>query len=285
VDITLILGTAAVLGAVALLAWSLHARPSAARVNLFAGLAVAPLERRTSPGSRLLLRAGALARRIAPTSLVASLETKLAQAGHPAGLDLGKLLGIKALVGAGTLLLGLLAGNPLIAVAGAALGFFMPDVWLGVRRDKRKEAMRMAAADMIDQLTICVEAGLGFDAALARVASVNEGPLAIELSHTIRDMRAGVPRPQALRGLADRSDVPEIRQLVLALLQAQKHGIPIADALRVQASEMRTKRRQLTEEKAAKMPVKIIFPTLLCMMPAMFIVILGPAAMRITQTI
>jgi tight adherence protein C len=85
--------------------------------------------------------------------------------------------------------------------------------------------------------------------------------------------------------LADRSDVPEIRQLVLALLQAQKHGIPIADALRVQASEMRTKRRQLTEEKAAKMPVKIIFPTLLCMMPAMFIVILGPAAMRITQTI
>jgi tight adherence protein C len=285
VDTTLILGAAAVLGAVALLAWSLRARPSAAKVNLFAGLAVAQPASRTPSGSRVLLRAGALARRIAPTSLIASLETKLAQAGHPGGLDLGKLLGIKLLVGVGTLLLGLLAGNPLIAVAGGALGFFMPDVWLGVQRDKRKEAMRMAAADMIDQLTICVEAGLGFDAALARVAAANEGPLAVELSHTIRDMRAGVPRPQALHGLADRSDVPEIRQLVLALLQAQKHGIPIADALRVQASEMRTKRRQLTEEKAAKMPVKIIFPTLLCMMPAMFIVILGPAAMRITQTI
>ena len=185
----------------------------------------------------------------------------------------------------GTLLLGLLAGNPLMAVAAGGLGFFMPDVWLGMRRDKRKEAMRLAAADMIDQLTICIEAGLGFDAALARVAGANDGPLAHELSHTIRDMRAGVPRPQALRGLADRSDVPEIRQLVLALLQAQKHGIPIADALRIQASEMRTKRRQLTEEKAAKMPVKIIFPTLLCMMPAMFIVILGPAAMSITRTL
>jgi tight adherence protein C len=284
-DTTLILGAASVLGAVALLAWSLRARPSAARVNLFAGLPVASPSSRPSSGRGVLVRAGALARRIAPTSLVAGLETKLAQAGHPAGLDLGKILGIKLLVGVGTLLLGLLAGNPLIAVAGGALGFFMPDVWLGVQRDKRKEAMRMAAADMIDQLTICVEAGLGFDAALARVAGANEGPLAVELSHTIRDMRAGVPRPQALHGLADRSDVPEIRQLVLALLQAQKHGVPIADALRVQASEMRTKRRQLTEEKAAKMPVKIIFPTLLCMMPAMFIVILGPAAMRITQTI
>ena len=284
-DIVLILGVGAVVGAGALLWWSLKNRPSPASANLFAGLPVPPTEARRSADRGIVGRAGELVRRVAPAPVIASLETKLVQAGHPLGLDLPRLLGVKVAVSVATLLLGLLGGNPLIAVAGAGLGFFMPDVWLGMQRDKRKESMRLAAADMIDQFTICVEAGLGFDAALARVARANEGPLAHELSHTIRDMRAGVPRPQALRGLADRSDVPEIRQFVLALLQAQKHGIPIADALRIQASEMRTKRRQLTEEKAAKMPVKIIFPTLLCMMPAMFIVILGPAVIRITQTL
>ena len=225
-DIVLILGVGAVIGAVALLWWSLRNRPSPASANLFAGLPTARSEARRSADHDVLRRAGDVVRRVAPASLVTSLETKLVQAGHPLGLDLAHLLGIKVVVGVGTLLLGLLAGNPLMAVAAGGLGFFMPDVWLGMQRDKRKEAMRLAAADMIDQLTICVEAGLGFDAALARVAGANDGPLAHELSHTIRDMRAGVPRPQALRGLADRSDVPEIRQVVLALLQAPEARHP-----------------------------------------------------------
>jgi tight adherence protein C len=284
-NIALVFGVAAVVGAVALLWWGLSARPSRAAANLYSGLPVTVPTARKSALSTGTRRAGDLVRRIVPARLVDGLQTKLVQAGHPYGLDVARILAIKLAVSITTLLLALLAGNPLIAVAAGGLGFFLPDVWLGAQRDKRKEAMRLAAADMIDQMTICVEAGLGFDAALARVARANEGPLAYELSHTLRDMRAGVPRSQALRALAARSDVPEIRQLVLALLQAQKHGVPIADALRIQASEMRVKRRQLTEEKAAKMPVKIVFPTLLCMMPAMFIVILGPAVIRMVDTI
>ena len=105
-----------------------------------------------------------------------------------------------------------------------------------------------------------MEAGLGFDAALARVATTTEGPLTEELRHTISDIQAGVPRAQALRTLADRAQIVEIRQLVTALLQAQKHGVPIAQTLRTQSAEMRMKRKQRTEEKAAKLTVKMLFP-------------------------
>ena len=124
--------------------------------------------------------------------------------------------------------------------------FFLPDYWVLSVRDKRQAAMQADAADVIDQLTICVEAGLGFDAALARVATTTEGPLTDELRHTISDIQAGVPRPQALRTLADRAQIVEIRQLVTALLQAQKHGVPMAETLRIQSAEMRLKRKQRT---------------------------------------
>ena len=171
----------------------------------------------------------------------------------------------------------LLVGQPLFALVAAGLLFFLPDYWVLSTRDKRQAAMQAKAADTIDQLTICVEAGLGLDAALARVATTTEGPLTDELRHTISDIQAGVPRAQALRTLADRAQIPEIRQLVTALLQAQKHGVPMAETLRIQSSEMRLKRKQRTEEKAAKLTVKMLFPIIVCYLPVFMIITVVPA--------
>jgi tight adherence protein C len=145
--------------------------------------------------------------------------------------------------------------------------------------------MQSDAADVIDQLTICVEAGLGFDAALARVAGTTEGPLTDEFRHMLSDIRAGVPRAQALRALADRTQIPEVRQLVSALLQAQKHGVSIAETLRIQSAEMRDKRKQRTEERAAKLAVKMIFPIVACFLPVFFIVTVVPAMISLGRAL
>jgi tight adherence protein C len=130
-----------------------------------------------------------------------------------------------------------------------------------------------------------VEAGLGLDAAMARVAKVGDGPLASELLRTLQDMRSGMSRAEALRALAERADVPELRQFVSAVIQADSHGVPIARVLRIQSRELRTKRRQLAEEKAMKLPVKVLFPTVAFIFPALFVVLLGPAVMQIGRTL
>ena len=213
------------------------------------------------------------------------LEVNLVQAGHPHGLDLPRILGIKiTLAGLAAFML-LLNGQPLLAVIAAGLLFFLPDYWVVSMRDKRQTAMQADAADTIDQLTICVEAGLGFDAALARVATTTEGPLTDELRHTISDIQAGVPRAQALRALADRAQIVEIRQLVTALLQAQKHGVPMAETLRIQSAEMRLKRKQRTEEKAAKLTVKMLFPIIVCFMPVFMIISVVPALISVFRAL
>jgi tight adherence protein C len=269
-------------GAAGLLWWSLSSRPSAARANLFAGLPerVAAGEERRD----LLGQLGQATRRLVPGGLVDGLELKLAQAGHPHGLNLARLLGIKAAVSALSALLLVLVGQPLIALVAAPILFFLPDYWVLSTRDKRQAAIQTKLADTIDQLTICVEAGLAFDAALARVAMTTEGPLADELRRTISDIQAGVPRAQALRALADRAQLPEIRQVVTALLQAQKHGVPMAETLRLQAAEMRNKRKQRTEEKAAKLAVKMLFPIVVCFMPVFMIITAGPSFISIAHS-
>jgi len=272
-----IFGATAVIGALASLWWAFTARPSRARDNLFAGIAVSAVPGAKDTGA--LQRVGTGTRRFVPRGLVDGLEVRLVQAGHPRGIDVSRLLGIKTLLGVVSAAFFLVLGQPLIALIAAPALFFLPDYWVLSMRDKRQQAIRSAAADMIDQLTICVEAGLGFDAALARVAQSNDGPLADELKHTISDVQAGMPRPQALRALADRVQIVEIRQLVSALLQAQKHGIPLADTLRIQAGEMRTKRKQLVEERAARLNVKMIFPIIFCFMPVFMIVSVAPTVL------
>ena len=276
---TVILGAVALVGAIGVFWWGLTARPSAARANLFAGLPqpAAPPSKMTS----IVRRVGERARRLLPNALVDGLEVKLVQAGHPYGLDLPRLLGIKiTLAGLAAFML-LLVGQPLIAMVCALVLFFLPDYWVATVRDKRQAAMQADVADMIDQLTICVEAGLGFDAALARVASTTEGPLTDEFRHTISDIQTGVPRAQALRTLSDRAQIVEIRQFVTALLQAQKHGVPMAETLRIQSAEMRVKRKQRTEEKAAKLTVKMIFPIIFCFMPVFVIVSVVPSLLTL----
>jgi tight adherence protein C len=261
--------------------WGLTARPPAARANLFADL-----PEPEAPESKLVGLTRGLghgASRVIPRPLTDGLRSNLVQAGYPGGMDMGRLVGMKVML---AILFGgflTVLGHPLWGIAFALLGFFGPDYWILSERDKRKAIMRDAAADTIDQLTIVVEAGLGFDAALLRVATTNEGPLAAELQHTVSDMRAGVPRDMALKGLAERTQIPEIRQLVVALTQAQRHGTPLADTLRIQAAELRDKRSQRVEEKAAKLGVKMIFPIVFCFMPVFFIIILVPAVSGLAE--
>jgi tight adherence protein C len=279
-DVTLILGSAAIVGAIGVFWWGLTARPSAARSNLMAGLPEAPPAATSALGSAMR-QLGRSTQRMLPNALVDGLGVRLVQAGYPRGLDLPRMLGIKITLAAIALFLLLIRGQFLPAVIAAALLFFLPDYWLMSVRDKRQAQMQTDAADIMDQLTICVEAGLGFDAALARVASTTEGPLTDELRHTMSDIRTGVPRTQALRALSDRAQVPEIRRLVTALLQAQKHGVPMAETLRIQSAEMRLKRTQRTEEKAAKLTVKMLFPIIVCFLPVFMIIVVVPSLLSL----
>jgi tight adherence protein C len=277
-NLTVILGAMALVGAIGVFWWGLAARPSEARAHLFAGL---PQPRLSDRKSSVMSQVGRRARGLLPRPLVDGLEVKLVQAGHPYGLDLARIVGIKVVLAALAAFAMLLLGLPLLIPVVAGLLFFLPDYWVMSLRDKRQADMQSAAADTIDQLTICVEAGLGFDAALSRVATTAEGALADELRHTISDIQAGVPRGQALRTLADRAQIPEIRQLVTALIQAQKHGVPMAETLRIQSGEMRLKRKQRTEEKAAKLTVKMIFPIVVCFLPVFLIITLVPALINV----
>jgi tight adherence protein C len=278
-EFTLIFGALALVGAVGVFWWGLTARPSPARGNLLAGLPDPTAE--PSPLTSIMRQLGQRARQMLPNALVDGLEVNLVQAGYPRGLDLPRILGIKITLAAMGAFVFLINGQVLFAVIAASALFFLPDYWVLSVRDQRHAQIQADAADVIDQLTICVEAGLGFDAALARVAATTDGPLTDELRHTMSDIRTGVPRSQALRALSDRAQVIEIRQLVTALLQAQKHGVPMGETLRIQSAEMRTKRTQRTEEKAAKLTVKMIFPIIVCFLPVFMIITLAPALINI----
>jgi tight adherence protein C len=270
----------AFIAAAVVVGWfTLTAKPSAARLNLFAGL---PIE--AKPAESGVRTLGVKLRRFVPTGLLRSMERDLSQAGHPYGVDVPKLLGIQAVLIVMLVVLSLVLGQPLVALLGAVAGFLVPRFWVSNQRSKRQEAISGAVSDTIDQLTICVASGMGFDAALNRVATTNRGPLAAELQHTVSDMRAGVPRDQALRALADRTQIPEIKTLVQALVQAQRNGTPLSDTLRIQAAESRDRRKQAIEEQAAKLGTKLIFPTVLLFFPVIFVVLLAPAVAEFSKS-
>jgi tight adherence protein C len=261
------------------LVWGITARPPAARANLFAGLDV-PAD--DQPKGTLLPALGRFVGRITPATLIKAMEVRLSQAGHPHGLDVPRMLGLKLLC---SVFLGVTLGlvNPVLGLVVGGVLFFGPDYWLATKKEQRQDLMRNDAADLIDQLTITVEAGMGFDAALMRVASTNSGPLAVELHHAVQDMRTGVPREQALRALVDRTQIPEIRQLVTALVQAQRHGTHLADTLRIQGADLRDKRTQRVEEQAAKLGTKMIFPIIICFVPIFLVIVLVPSLSNLGQ--
>jgi tight adherence protein C len=210
-------------------------------------------------------------------------------AGNPSGLTLERLLGFK---GAGLLLGGVLGffyggvslKGLLFGALGATAGFLLPDLWVMNTGAKRQDVLRRGLADALDMLTVCVEAGQGFDGAILHVAQTVEGPVAGEFARVLAEIQIGKSRGAAFSSLTARTKVPEIRTFVSALVQADRLGLPIGGVLREQSVQMRLIRRQRAEEKAAKIPVKILMPMLLCIFPALFIVIIGPGAIQMIHT-
>lgn len=245
-------------------------------------------ERVVRPGVAALARR---ARQLTPAELVKSLERRIALAGVGATWPIERVLAAKLTLGGGGLLLGLLnlatkpsGGALLIALLLVSVGYFVPDFALYHFSIKRQEEIQDELADTLDQITVTVEAGLGFEASMDRAARSGGGPLKRELSRTLRDIQLGVPRAQALENLLQRTDVRDLKNFVHAVLQSERYGIPIAQILRVQSAELRTKRRQRAEERAMKVPVKIVLPLMLCILPTLFIVLLGPAVIRISNS-
>ncbi len=171
------------------------------------------------------------------------------------------------------------------AVGLALLGFYAPNLALYQAAYNRSDQIQKDLPDALDLLTISVEAGLAFDAAVSQVARNTSGPLADEFFRVLQEMQIGMGRTEAMRALGDRTDVEELQGFVTAMVQADAFGIPIANVLRVQAKEMRIKRSQRAEEQAQKVPVKILFPLIFCILPTLFIVVLGPAAINIYDAI
>jgi tight adherence protein C len=168
---------------------------------------------------------------------------------------------------------------------GGFLGFFLPDLLLYNAGLKRQKLILATLPDALDMLTVCVEAGLGFNAALGQVARNTQGPVAAEFARALQEMQIGMARAEALRGMVARTTVPELQTFVAVLVQASELGIPIGQVLREQAIEMRTRRRQRAEAQAQKVPVKIMFPLIACLFPALLVIIIGPGAISIAHSL
>ncbi len=245
----------------------------------------APAQRRGATGAVL----GGLGVALTPTAMTGWLRRSLDYAGNPVAWPIERVFETQglALIGFGVLggLVGLtgkgIAGLFVGALIGAAAGFALPPLLVYNAGTRRQQQIGHDLPDALDLLTLSVEAGLGFDAALAQVATSMPGPLAGEVSRVLQEMHIGVPRAEAMRGLANRTRVPQLRTMATAVMQAGELGIPIASVLREQAGEMRLVRRQRAEEQARKVPVMVVIPLVLCLFPALFVVVIGPAAVNL----
>ena len=231
------------------------------------------------------------ARSVSPVGVVDRLERKIIYAGLAGRYPVELVLAIKVILSAALVMvftLRVLVDPNRFAVLGLVFfpifGFVLPDLLIGIRADRRQDELRTSLPDVLDQITIAVEAGLGFEAALGHVATNIVGPLGDEIAHTLQDIRVGFTRAQAFDAMVKRTDVDDLRSFVLALHQAEKLGIPIAQVLRTQAEEMRTIRRQRAEENAQKLPVKMIIPLVMFILPALIIVVLAPAVFDAIDT-
>jgi tight adherence protein C len=247
---------------------------------------------------RLLVPAGKgaarLARRLSPTGVYERVEQELVWAGNPRGWDVDRVMAYKVVlplaVGAAMLVLTLAADLPgglvvLATLLFAAAGWYLPEWIVRSRAEERQHQIQLDLPDSLDLMSITVQAGLAFDAALTRVARNVKGPLGEELYRVVQEIQLGKSRAAALRDLADRSNVEDLKGFVAAMVQAESFGIPIARVLHVQSREIRIRRRQRAEERAQKLPVKIVFPVVLTIFPSIFVVLLGPAAIDIYENL
>lgn len=224
-----------------------------------------------------------------PSGYAGWVQKKIIHGGKSAEWSVGGFLlfqlGI-AIFGLLVGVLGFLLLEGFLKFLGVLFGFLFivyPSVVLTSRADDRQKAIQLALADTLDQMTIAVEAGLGFEAAMSRTAHGGKGPLAEELIRTLQDMQIGRSRTDAYEALLTRTHCDDLRRFVRAFQQADRYGIGIADVLRVQAGEMRLKRRQRAEESAMKVPVKVVFPLVFAILPTLFIVLLFPAILGIIK--
>ncbi len=223
----------------------------------------------TLDGVSTRLLAAGLGRTISPTTFLALKSTFAI-----GGLVLGALFG-GAVAGAGGVLL--------LAIAAAGLGFIAPDFVVSSKARSRRDRIRAELPDALDLMAVSVEAGMGFDGAISKLTEHMHGPLADEFGLTLGEIRIGESRQDALKKLADRTDTPELSSFVRSIIQADQLGISLGRILRVQATDSRLKRQAAAEEKAMKAPIKMLFPTVLFIFPAMFLVILGPAFLNLSK--
>lgn len=231
-----------------------------------------------------------IALRFTPTQTLESTQRQLDLAGNPSNLTPPLIIGMRVV---GSVGLGLLLNLVLVTskkspamillgtLGGSVFGFMLPVMWLRSKIERRQQAVIKGLPDALDLMVICVEAGLGFDAAMTKVYEKWENEIALAFGRVIREIQLGKSRREALRSMADRLDVPDVTSFTAAIIQADQLGVSIATVLRVQAEQMRIKRRQRAEEQAQQAPVKIMIPLALFILPSIWIVTLGPALVRI----
>ena len=283
----LIIGLVLLLGAAAcaVVATGLVTLP-AAGVQRRARALVAPDDSEDGRWQRLRadVSAQSLLGRLTAPSLLRRIERNLVLAGRPEGWTLRRVIVAKP-VGAmiavlfASLVIGGTSSLPLVvfSVAIVVLGYFVPDLLIYNMAIKRQEAIQRELPDLLDQIVISIEAGVGFEQALSKVAESGSGPLADEIVRLLQDVSLGMSRHDAYHALAGRTSVDELRVFAKAIVQAEEYGISVASVVRSQAKEMRLSRRMRAEARAQQVPVKILIPLMLCVLPVLFIVVLGPS--------
>jgi tight adherence protein C len=242
----------------------------------------------------MLRRASGFAARFTPAKTLESTRHKLDLAGNPNNWSPSEFFGIRviACVALGALIFFVLtlANIPLFpnrflfTLLFATLGFMLPALWLGNKISKRKDSVIKSLPDALDLLTICVEAGLGFDQAMQKVAEKWEDELSRSFARVLHEIRLGKIRREALRDMSERLDVSDVTSFIAAVIQAEQLGVSIAKVLRIQSDQMRIRRRQRAEEKAHQAPVKMLFPMVFLIFPAIWVVLLGPAILQVMAT-
>jgi len=277
--------------------FAIFAGPSAAKVrameNLRRGTQTshgAPVGAHPATASGKGRNVSTLTKTLVPKGSRTRLEQMLARAGRPADWPIERVVTVKVALTVAAPLLAVLAiakaPSTLVSVVGVLFSvilYFLPELLLYSRGSERRQKITLELADTLDQMSIAVEAGLGFDAAMVRVAKNGTGVLAAELIRTLQDIQVGQTRRMAYEDLVERTQVPDLKQFVRSIIQAETYGLALSSVLNTQAAEMRMKRRQRAEAKAMQIPVKVIFPLMLCILPVLFMVVMGPGVIGIMQ--